>query len=758
MRFTRIFSVGALLLLAITASATIFGSVRGIIHDPQHRPIQGAMVMLKAKASEWSKSSNTDANGNFEFNGVPLGDYSITVANPGFVQASQEVRVASGTEPVVHLQLSVAVANETVNVSAQPAVAPTDSVTPTTTVSRADIQRTPGAVRTNSLAMITDYVPGAYFTHDQLHIRGGHQTSWLIDGVPVPNTNIASNLGAQFDPKDIDYLEVQRGSYSAAFGDRTYGVFNIAPRTGFERNNEAELILSAGNFYQTNDQFNFGSHTERFAYYASVNANRSNLGIQTPVPQVVHDAENGYGGFGSLIFNVDPSNQLRLVTSLRKDYYQIPYDPFPNDIENAPIAANGFVAQYPSLGLRDGDHESDAIVNFSWVHTFNSQVLLTVSPFFHYNRADYASSPQDFPVATTQNRGSTYGGGQVSFAASLAKNNLQVGLYSFYQQDNELFGAVFNDGSGAPFTDVEHPSGNLEAFFIDDKFEPFSWLTLTAGMRPTRFSGGVSESAISPRFGASAVIPRLHWVFRAFYGHYYQAPPLITASGPLLNFAQSSNLGFIPLHGERDEEHQFGVTIPYRGWTLDADNFRTNVVNFFDHNNIGESNLFFPITIGEAVIRGWELTLRSPRIAHRGQIHLAYSNQIAEGGGAITGGLTNFSLPAGLSPLDHDQRNTLNVGGDVSLPGRSYASTNVYYGSGFSNAFPGQPYPGNYLPQHTTFDLSVGKDFGERYSISLNGLNVANRRAELDNSVTFGGFHWNSPRELYAELRYRFHY
>ena len=753
MRSTRIFCVAGFLLVAVTVSATIFGSVRGIIHDPQHRPVQGAMVMLKAKSSEWAKSTNTDANGNFEFNAVPVGEYSVIVANPGFVQGSQEVVVESGTEPVVHLQLRVAVANETVNVSAQPAVAPTDSVTPTTTVSRTDIQRTPGADRTNSLAMITDYVPGAYFTHDQLHLRGGHQTSWLIDGVPVPNTNIASNLGAQFDPKDVDYLEVQRGSYSAAFGDRTYGVFNIAPRTGFERNNQAELILSAGNFYQTNDQFNFGSHTERFAYYASVNGNRSDLGIQTPVPQVVHDAENGYGGFGSLIFNVDPSNQLRLVTSLRKDYYQIPYDPFPNDIEN-----NSVDGQYPSIGLRDGDHESDAIVNFSWVHTFNSQVLLTASPFFHYNRADYSSSPQDFPVATTQNRGSSYAGGQVSLAANAAKNNLQMGLYSFYQQDDELFGAVFNNGSGAPFTDVEHPSGNLEAFFIDDKFKPFSWLMLTAGMRPTRFSGGVSESAISPRFGASVVVPRLHWVFRAFYGHYYQAPPLITASGPLLNFVQASNLGFIPLHGERDEEHQFGVTIPYRGWTLDADNFRTNVVNFFDHNNIGESNLFFPITIGEAVIRGWELTLRSPRIAHRGQIHLAYSNQIAEGGGAITGGLTNFSLPAGLSPLDHDQRNTLNVGGNVSLPWRSYASTNVYYGSGFSNAFPGQPYPGDYLPQHTTFDLSLGKDFGERYSISVNGLNVANRRVELDNSVTFGGFHWNNPREIYAEFRYRFHY
>jgi outer membrane receptor protein involved in Fe transport len=279
-----------------------------------------------------------------------------------------------------------------------------------------------------------------------------------------------------------------------------------------------------------------------------------------------------------------------------------------------------------------------------------------------------------------------------------------------------------------------------------------------AGMRPTHFSGGVSENAISPRFGAALNVPHLNWTFRAFYGNYYQAPPLITASGPLVQFAQANNLGFIPLRGERDEEHQFGVTIPLRGWIIDADNFRTRAVNFFDHNNIGESNLFFPITIGEALIRGWELTLRSPRIAHRGQLHLAYSNQIAEGGGAITGGLTDFSLPSGLSPLDHDQRNTLNVGGDVSLPWHSYASTNVYYGSGFSNAFPGQPYPGDYLPQHTTFDLTLGKDFRERYSISLTGINIANRRAQLDNSVTFGGFHWNSPREIYVECRYRFHY
>ena len=740
-------------LTSATALASIFGSVRGIVHDPQHRPIQGAMVMLKAKSSDWVKNATTDPDGGFAFNAVPIGEYSVSVASPGFAQVVQSVVVNSGTEPVVHFQLNLAGAKETINVSGAPAAAPTDSPTPITLVDRLDIQRTPSASHSNSLAMITDFVPGSYVTHDQLHIRGGHQTSWLIDGIPVPNTNIASNLGPQIDPKDIDYMEVNRGSYGAEFGDRTYGVFNIVPRTGFERNNEAELFLSAGNLYQTNAQLSFGSHTERFAYYASLNGNRSNLGLQTPVAQVVHDAANGYGGFGSLIFNVNPANQLRLVTSLRKDYYQIPYDPVPGDLENG---TNGD-GLYPSIGLRDGQHEGDAFLTFSWVHTFNSRTLLTVSPFYHYNSANYDSMLDDFPIASTDHRTSTYAGGQVAFSANVARNNLQLGLYSFYQKDGELFGAIFNDGSNPPFTDREHPSGSLAAFFLDDKFKPFSWLTVSAGIRPTHFSGGVTENAISPRFGVALNVPRLHWTFRAFYGDYYQAPPLITVSGPVVNFCNANNCGFLTLHGERDEEHQFGVTIPYRGWTLDADNFKTNARNFFDHSCIG-SGACFPITIAQAVVRGWELTLRSPRIAHRGQIHLAYSNQIAEGALPITGGLTNFSPPTSLFPLDHDQRNTLNLGGEVLLPWRSYVSTNVYYGSGFSNAFPGQPYPGDHLPPHTTFDLSVGKDFGERFSASLNALNVANRRIELDNSQTFGGFHWNAPREIYAELRYRFHF
>jgi len=745
--------------------ATIFGRVQGIVHDPQHRPVAAASVRLQATTSDWSQTAQTDDNGEFSFTAVPVGDYKITVAQSKFETTQQGATVASGSSPVLHFQLAIAPLNESTVVVGQPEMANMDSVTPTTLIDREDIAQTPGADRTNSMAMITDYTPGAYVTHDMLHMRGGHQVDWLIDGVPIPNTNIATNLGPQIDPKDIDYLEVQRGSYDAEYGDRTYGIFNIVPRTGFERDNEAELVTSFGNWYQTNDQLNFGGHTRRFAYYVSINGNRSNYGLQPPIGQVVHDAENGYGGFASFIFNASPSNQFRLVASLRRDYYQIPIDPNPNSTGNQ---------VYPSYGLRDSEREPDGYVTFSWLHTFSPNLLLTVSPFYHYNQASYTGSPNDVPVISTVDQTANYAGAQASLNVTSVKNNdVQVGVYGFAQHQSNYFNNVFTDCApncqnfGASTAAV---TGGLIEEYVSDRLKVTSWLTLIAGLRESHFTTpGAVENATDPRFGVAVRIPRVNLVLHGFYGRFYQAPPLLTATGPLLNLATSQTLTFAPLKGERDKEYQLGVSIPFHGWVLEEDTFQTRARNWLDHNNIGESNIFWPITWTAALIQGWETTLRSPRLWHRAQVHLAYANQIAQATSPITGGVVcplpvspacPVAIPPGYAPVDHDQRNTLNFGANTMLPWQAFASTNVYYGSGFTNGAPDAQYPGNYLRQHTTFDISMGKSFGERerYRLSLTALNVANRRVLLDNSLTFGGFHFNDPRQIYVEFRYRFHY
>ncbi len=741
----------------VSAFGTIFGAVRGVVHDPQHRPVAGARVEVHAAASSFVQTTLTGADGGFAFTTVPLGEYRVTVESAGFGAKWQALTLASDTSAVLHFELQLGAVREEVSVAS--AGASVDSVTPSVLIDRTAIAATPGADRTNSLAMITDFVPGAYMTHDMLHIRGGHQVSWLIDGVEIPNTNIASTLGAQIDPKDIDYIEVQRGSYTADVGDRTYGVFNVVPRTGFERNREAELVLGAGSFWQTNDQVSFGDHTERAAYYASLSGNRSDYGLAPPIGRVYHDAANGYGSFGSLIWNRTPRDQFRAIAQMREDFFQIPYDPDASSFENA---------QFDSSGLRDGQRESDAVVTASWLHTFTPNTVLQMSPFYHRNRAQYQPRATDTPVATTSDRTSHYGGGQASVTATVARNTAQAGVYGFGQRDGYRFGAIFNDGSGTPpFLIPDGATGAVVEEYVSDNWKAAEWLTLIGGVRATRFLGQFTENVVAPRLGLAVRVPRLSWVFRGFYGRFYQPPPLLTAKGPIVQFASDNNTAFSPLHGERDEEHQFGVQIPLRGWVVDADTFKTRVNDFLDHSNVGNSSIYYPVTVDGALVRAWELTVRSPRLGRLGQGHLAFSNQIAEQRGAITGGLVcapveseQCDVDPGYRPVDHDQRNTLNVGWNASLPWRMTASTNVMYGSGFTNGKPDDttPYPNDYLPGHTTVDVSVGRSFGERATASVTATNVGNRRVLLDNSLTFGGFHYNDPREVFGEFRYRFRY
>jgi len=751
-------SIAACLLSLPLAMAAVLAAVRGVVHDPQHRPIAGATVTLHAANSDFVEEEKTNTDGEFSFSAVPAGDYFITAAQPGFDTAKQSITVASNTSPVLHIELSVASVQQSVTVDTNTSAANVDSITPTTLISREDIAHTPGADRTNSLAMITDYVPGAYMTHDMLHMRGGHELSWLIDGVNIPNTNIASNIAPQIDPKDIDYLEVDRGSYRAGVGDRTYGVFDVVPRSGFERNRQGELVLSAGNFYQTNDQLSLGSHSKKFAWYTSVNGNRSNYGLQPPIETPVHNAGNGYGGFASFQYNHDAANQMRLVTQLRSDYYQIPYDPDPNDWQNE---------HYDSSGLRDGEHETDGYAALTWVHNFNASTVLQLSPFYHYNDAKYDPSAQDLPTATSSNQTGNYAGIQSSISTVIAKNSISAGVYGYSQHEHDVFGVVFNDGSSKNFTQPEQITGGVEEVFVEDSYKPATWLTLIAGLRQSYFAGAITEDAVYPRVGAAVLIPKLNWVVRGFYGKFYQPPPLTSLSGPALQYAVAGNTSFLPLQGERDEEHQFGVQIPFRGWLLDADTFETKAQNFLDHSNIGESSIFIPVTVQGAKIQAWELTIRSPRLWRFGQAHLAYSNQVAQQIGPITGGLICYppdspacAVEPGYSALDHDQRNTLNVGMNGNLPYRAYASLNIYYGSGFSNGFqdPPSPFTGAYLPGHVSADLSLGKEIGENFSVSVHAQNVANTRRLLDNSLTFGGFHYNDPRQIYGEVRYRFHF
>ena len=220
--------------------------------------------------------------------------------------------------------------------------------------------------------------------------------------------------------------------------------------------------------------------------------------------------------------------------------------------------------------------------------------------------------------------------------------------------------------------------GNTQAVFLQDQFKLTHWLTFNGGVRLTHFGGGSPPGRTSLASSTTRPIRASvrHCRSQSCIG--WRAPsgdattrrrrcsPCRARSS---SSARQFDCKFAALHGERDEQHEFGLTIPLRGWTFDVSNFRTGARNFFDHDVLGNSNIFFPLTLERARIRGWEVTGSSPRLGGVASWHLAYSHQYAQWNGGITGGLvSDESCEDPICTLDHDQRDTLSTGVNLTLP------------------------------------------------------------------------------------------
>jgi len=97
---------------------------------------------------------------NFTLTQFPFGEYRITVGKNEFGVQEEKLTVLSGTAPILHIELKVAKQAQDGDGYSEVPPAQEESVTPTTLVTREEIAETPGAGQSNSVAMITNYVPG----------------------------------------------------------------------------------------------------------------------------------------------------------------------------------------------------------------------------------------------------------------------------------------------------------------------------------------------------------------------------------------------------------------------------------------------------------------------------------------------------------------------------------------------------------------------------------------------------------------------
>ncbi len=321
------------------ARATIFGSIRGVVHDPQHRPVAVADVKLQSATSDFSLVTQTDQNGEFAFNPVAVGDYSITVERQGFAGAKENVTVVAESSPVLHFQLEIAPLSQTEVVTAAAEVANVDSVTPTTLVDRRDIAQ--HSRRRSDQQPCDDYrLHSRRLPHARHAAHAGRPPDYLAD-----RWRSHSQYEYRHQPCPADRSErhrLRRGSARQLRRRSTETapteMFNVLPKLRIrkeqrrrDRDHLRQLLPD-----QRSAQLRRAHRAVRLLCERQRQPQQSGP-RNARFPQVYHDAENGYGGFTSLLYNLDPKDQFRFDGQLRQDYYQIPYDPDPNDFENSTI-------------------------------------------------------------------------------------------------------------------------------------------------------------------------------------------------------------------------------------------------------------------------------------------------------------------------------------------------------------------------------------------------------------------------------------
>ena len=222
------------LYLALAAPADT-SALTGRVLDPAGRPVPGVTVMVDGPMGV--RTTTTDAEGRFRFDGLAEARYRVLVEAPGFAAPAQTIRTGAELAPL-DLHLRVAPYSEAVVVAAAPVPRPlSESPASTSVVAAADLKArqlenvadalrtTPGFAvgRNGGRGALTSVFP-----------RGGESdyTLVLVDGVRV------NNFGGGFDFSllplgDVEQVEIVRGPQSAVFGaDAIGGVVHLTTRQG----------------------------------------------------------------------------------------------------------------------------------------------------------------------------------------------------------------------------------------------------------------------------------------------------------------------------------------------------------------------------------------------------------------------------------------------------------------------------------------------------------------------------------------------
>jgi hypothetical protein len=342
MRFTCA-SVALLgLVLSGTARAqTTTADIVGRVSDSSGAVLPGVSVTVENEATRATRTQTTTDTGDYVFNLLPIGTYTVKIELQGFTPQTARVTLASGDRARVDGRLTVGSVTESVQVTAESPLLQTDTSTVGARFTDKAVQDLPVAGR--NIVRLVHMVPGASEGQvsslangtrpddrrltSSVSINGtaDTQNNQLIDGLDN-NERAIGTVGIKPSIDAIAEVMVQTNLYSAETGRTLGGVINILTKSGgnvlhgtaydFVRNDmfDARAFFAREKPELTQNQFG-GSlggplRTDRTFFFVDYEGYRSTQGVANLI--TVPTARMRTGDFSELSTPIfDPSTPVR---------------------------------------------------------------------------------------------------------------------------------------------------------------------------------------------------------------------------------------------------------------------------------------------------------------------------------------------------------------------------------------------------------------------------------------------------------------
>ena len=219
------------------------GGIRGAVKD-SGGVIPGAEVTLTNQGTSLSRTTTTNAAGEYSFPNLAPGTYRLRIALQGYKAYAQE-GIPVGTQQFITLDITLDVGTvaETVTVTGQSPIIETSNASTGTVLNAEALQTLPSQGR--AAFMIGNTVPTVVPSGDGQYNRQQDQTNvalvslgggtrrgnnYTLDGVPI--SDMRNRASAHPSIESLEDMKVQVHTYDAEMGRTGGGVFNTTLKSG----------------------------------------------------------------------------------------------------------------------------------------------------------------------------------------------------------------------------------------------------------------------------------------------------------------------------------------------------------------------------------------------------------------------------------------------------------------------------------------------------------------------------------------------